>query len=298
MPNLLPILILTTIWCGSFAIAALPFVFAENGHPVGKILGLAATPLLFVVAFPVIAGLLSMPARKGIQKGKFPREAFHPVYLLRRIYGACWTQVYYCKPVYAVVLAIPVLRKLVFRLFGYKGTTDFIVYPDTWIRDLPLLDIGANTYLSNRATIGTNMCMSDGSILVDRVQIDENGLVGHLSLVGPGAKIGTHAEIGVNCAIGIRSVIKENSSIKVSCMVNHGAVIGSSAEIGTRSYVGLRAEVGSKVRIPAGANIPAGALILTQNDAEKYFSSETKMLNDHREMVAEVVQQMYSNGQT
>ena len=30
----------------------------------------------------------------------------------------------------------------VFRIFGYRGSMDFTIYPDTWIRDLPLLDFG------------------------------------------------------------------------------------------------------------------------------------------------------------
>jgi hypothetical protein len=69
------------------------------------------------------------------------------------MYGLCWTSLYYCKPVYHFCLCVPWLKALVFRLFGYRGDLNFTVYPDTWIRDLPLLDFGKGAYISNRATL-------------------------------------------------------------------------------------------------------------------------------------------------
>jgi hypothetical protein len=49
-----------------------------------------------------------------------------------------------------------------FRLFGYRGSMKFTVYPDTWIRDLPLLMFGEGAYVSNRATLRTNIVLSNG----------------------------------------------------------------------------------------------------------------------------------------
>jgi hypothetical protein len=50
---------------------------------------------------------------------------------------------------------------LAFRLLGHRGSLDFKVDPDTWIRDLPLRDLGPGAYVSNRATLGTNMVLSN-----------------------------------------------------------------------------------------------------------------------------------------
>lgn len=114
---------------------------------------IAMAPLSFLL---VAGGLSQLHSRKVVE-GRFPLDTGDPRYFHRRLYGLCWTSVYYSGPVYYMVLSLPLLRKLVFRLFGYRGNMNFTVYPDTWIRDLPLLDIGEGAYLSNKATIGTNM---------------------------------------------------------------------------------------------------------------------------------------------
>jgi carbonic anhydrase/acetyltransferase-like protein (isoleucine patch superfamily) len=262
----------------------------NNSGKIATLASIGLFPLLFCIAFPVIGGLLSKFGQSGIKKGKFAREAFHPVYLRRRIYGACWTQLYYFKPVYAVVLAIPVLKKLVLRLYGYTESCEFVVYPDTWIRDLPILKVGKGSYLSNRATIGTNICLSDGSIFVDSIRVQEKGLVGHLAMLAPGSKVGAGAEIGVGVAVGIRTNVKDGASIKPSCSLNHGSIIGKGADIGTMSYIGLRCEIGDGLKIPAGANIPAGAILRTQDEVNQLYSLETEKLNSHRQALEEILE--------
>ena len=278
MANLLPFFIISLIWVGSVLISSTPYLVIKPDVLWKQYMLIATFIPSFIISFVVISGLLSRFAQKGIIRGKFPSEPFHPVYFLRRIYGACWTQLYYFKPLYAIVLAIPILRKLTFRLFGYKESCEFVVYPDTWIRDLPVLKIGKGAYLSNRATIGTNICLSDGNILVDQVLVEDGGLVGHLTMLAPGAKIGNKTEIGVGVAIGIRSRIFANAKVNPGCVINHGAVVGEGAEVGTHSYVGIKATIGKNIKIPGGANIPAGAIIETQDDVNKYFNSETDRL--------------------
>jgi len=238
-------------------------------------------PILFSFSFVTIAGGISRLAQKGIIRGTFPRKPFDKIYFLRRIYGPCWTQVYYFKPLYAVFLSIPFLKKYLFRIFGYKHSTNFTVYPDTWIRDLTILNIGEGAYLSNRATIGTNICLSDGNILVDSVEVGSKGLVGHLAVLAPGVKIGDKVEVGVSATIAIRTKLNNSSKIHPCSMINHGAIIGEATKIGTMSYVGVKAILGPNLNIPAGAHIPGGAIVNNQEDFEKIFSSETQKLQDH-----------------
>lgn len=242
---------------------------------------LALVPLLFVFSFISIAAALSLWAQRGIIVGTFPREPFHKVYFLRRIYGLCWTQVFYFKPLYAIVLSMPFLKKYLFRAFGYKHSCNFTVYPDTWIRDLPILNIGEGAYISNRATIGTNICLSSGQILVDSVEIGEKGLVGHLALLAPGSKVGKKAEMGVGAIIGIRTKFNDYAKVHPCCAINHGALIGESTNIGTMAYIGLKVVLGSNLNIPAGANIPAGSIINSQEDVDKVFNSETAKIKEH-----------------
>ncbi|HYX37529.1 MAG TPA: hypothetical protein VE954_30880 [Oligoflexus sp.] len=282
MPNLLPFLMLAVIWAGSLVIAVFPLSFALATANPWIILGaFALFPFLFVPSFITLAGLMSRFAHSKIIPGRFPREAFHRIYGWRRVYGICWTQVFYFKPLYAISLAVPRFKTYMLRLFGYKGpSTSFVVYPDTWLRDLPVLSIGKDAYLANRSTIGTNICLNDNTIMVDSIQIKDKGLVGHLSVLAPGCKIEEGAEVGVVTSIGLRSWIGPQVSIKPNCLINHGCSLEEGCEIGTRSYIGLRVRVGKGVKVPAGANIPEGAVILNQTDMDRYFSSETKMLQD------------------
>jgi len=246
--------------------------------------------MIFTVTFVTLAGLLSQFSQKGIIRGKFPREALHPVYLQRRIYGMMWTQVYYFKPLYAVVLAIPFFKTYVLRLFGYRGDTDFVLYPDTWIRDLPILKVGSGAYLSNKSTIGTNICLTDGSVLVDRVILEQKSLVGHLAMVAPGVKLGPSAEVGVGCAIGIRVRMAEGAKVNPSCTLNHGSIIGSHSEIGTYANVGLRTEVGPGLKVPSGTVLPPGMVFQTQQDVDRIVESQRLDLFNQKESLAQILQ--------
>ncbi len=190
---------------------------------------------------------------------------------------------------------IPEMR-VMFRLFGFSGSIDITVFPDTWLRDLPLLNIGHGAYLANRATLGTNMCLNDGSIIVGPITIGERAIVGHLSVIGLGSKLGEGSELGVGAATGIRITVGSNVNIRPRCNLNHGCQIESNAIIGSASLIGLKSKIGAGIEIRAGACIPPGVVINTQEEADNYFSSETQMLNSEREMLFAAMEASGSNG--
>lgn len=158
---------------------------------------LLGCPFLYAVLFALFAGLLSIPHQKGIIPGKFPRNVGHPIYFHRRLYGVCWTALFYFKPVYFLILTIDPLRSCVFRLFGYRGCLDFTIYPDTWVRDLPLLNFGNRAYIANRSTLGSNICLQSGEILVGGISIGDRSVVGHLGVIGLGSTMEADSELGV-----------------------------------------------------------------------------------------------------
>ena len=255
-------------------VAAAPVVCS---HSVAlKLAFLALAPITGAVAFVLVAGLLSRIGRRAIVPGKFPRRLSHAVYGPRRLYGLCWTAVYYAGPIYQLILMLPPLRSLMLWLFGYRGSTDVTFYADTWLRDLPLLDIGRGAYLSNKSTIGTNICLQNGDILVDRITIGDRAMVGHLVMLAPGCIIGADAEVGVGVAFGIKAQLGAKSRIGPSCTINHGARIGDGVEIGTMAYIGVGARIADGLRIPEGAIIPSRAVVTTQLDVEKYAVRSTQ----------------------
>lgn len=289
MAVLIPIIV-TVIWVVPVLTALTPLILVEDQWGLaGKYFCIAIAVPIFAITFISVAGIISRFGKKGIVKGTFPRDSNHPVYFLRRIYGTAWTQVYYFGPLYAAILAVPFLRKITFRIFGYTGGLDFIHYPDTWIRDLPMLSLGKGVYLANKSTIGTNMCLSDGTVLVDSINLGDKVLIGHFGALCPGLSMDAGSEICANTCTGIRVKIGKNVSVKPSSTINHGSYLQDGCEIGTMSFIGLRAQIGPGVKIKPGSNIPAGAKIMSQEEADQYFSSETQTLQAHKEAILKIL---------
>jgi acetyltransferase-like isoleucine patch superfamily enzyme len=250
------------------ALALAPVFWADS---LGwQLLGLGLAPSIFAVSLLLTAGLLSLPFQWAIQRGRVKRSLSHRVYGPRRLYGLCWTTVYYFTPLYSFYLSIPPLKRLMLRLFGYRGSTDFTVYPDTWIRDLPLLDIGEGAYLSNKATIGSNICFNNGTILVDSITIGKHAMIGHMAMLAPGNRLGERSEIGVGAALGIRVTVGARSRVGGCSGIDSGARIGDDVEIGALAYVGIKAVIADGVKVPAMAVIPDRAVVRTSEEARAF----------------------------
>jgi carbonic anhydrase/acetyltransferase-like protein (isoleucine patch superfamily) len=222
------------------------------------------------------AGVLSYPHQRHIVAGRFARDLNSPAYFHRRVYGLCWTALYYFKPVYFLCLSILQLKFLTFRIFGYRGCVDFTIYPDTWVRDLPLLDFGPGAYVSNRATIGTNIVMLDGSILVDGISVGRGSCIGHLLMLGPGVTVGTNVDVGVGAAIGLQTNLMDGAKIGPALAIEHGVEVNVEAVIGSVSYLGSCSRIGREVTVPPGSLIPRRARVKTSEEALAYVSSATR----------------------
>lgn len=240
---------LGSIWgvptVGILALMRLPTTYKF----VGAILG----PFLWSILFVTIAGVLSIPHQSSVRPGKIKRCISDRRYFHRRLYGLCWTAVYYNKPVYFLCLSIPLLKWLTFRLFGYRGSMNFTVYPDTWIRDLPLLHFEDGVYVSNRATLGTNIALSNGFLLVDRITLRSKSLVGHLAMLAPGVEMQHGAEVGVGGAIGIGTKIGRDASVGPRCSIGHGVLLGNRATVGGHSCVDSGSILADGTRLPVGS---------------------------------------------
>jgi carbonic anhydrase/acetyltransferase-like protein (isoleucine patch superfamily) len=247
--------------------AALAAIAVTSGS--GRFAVLAGAPLLYPFGFVVVAGTLARIHAGKLVTGRFARSTSVPAYFDRRLYGLCWTAVFYFTPIYSLVLGLPVAKALLFRLFGYTSSLEFTTYPDTWIRDLPLLDLRPGAYISNRATLGTNMVMSDGTILVDRIVVGERTLVGHLAKIAPGVELGANVQIGVGVGIGIRTHIGDNVQIGPMAFVEHFVRIEAGARVGGSSYVGSRSRIAAGVVIPGGSVIPQGTHLRSQADLKQ-----------------------------
>jgi carbonic anhydrase/acetyltransferase-like protein (isoleucine patch superfamily) len=210
-------------------------------------------PLLWTLVFLGIAGLLSVPHRFAVTAGKFLRDLNDPLYFHRRLHGLCWTTVFYNKPAYFTCLSIPAFKWMTFRMFGYRGSMNFTVYPDTWIRDLPLLHFDDGVYVSNRATLGTNIVLRNGYLLVRSIRLRSKALVGHLAMLAPGVELGVGAEVAVGGGIGIGTKLGSGSFVGPCCVIEHGVRLGANASVGAQSYVGSGSALADDSCLPAGS---------------------------------------------
>lgn len=261
-----PSMVVLCVWGGA-SVSAWAVREFSAAHGVA-LAGVAAMPLVFGVSFVAIAGAIARTAKGGIVAGQFPRRPDHPIYALRRVYGAAWTQLYYFRPLYAAVLAVPPLRALAFRMFGYTGSLKIVVYPDSWIRDLPLLDVGRGVYIGNRCVLGTNICLNDGTIVTGKVTLEDDVMIGHLAIVGTFNRIGRGSTIGVRASLGFAVVLGERVEIGPECAVSHRVRIGNDVRVGTRCHIGERASISSGLIVPNGVTIPDGMTVSSQSQID------------------------------
>lgn len=235
-----------------------------------------ALPLL-IVACPLIAGMTAWPNRSYIRAGRFHRTATDPVYGRRRFHAACWTLLYY-SPLWPFVLSWAWLRKAVFRLFGYRGPLEFTVYPDTWVRDLPVLSIGKGAYLANKSTIGTNLVLADGTLLVGPIVIGEGAIVGHLVMVAAGSTFGERSQTLHGTAVGVHGQVGAESVVEATSTLDHYAVVGDRVTIGTMCYVGRRSRVADGLRLPPATFVPAKTHLNSQAEVDALVRKEARDL--------------------
>lgn len=272
MPQLLQLGIMML----SMGLALLPFGLLGGSGLVRWAMLVLALPLL-IVACPLIAGMTAWPNRSYIRAGRFHRTATDPVYGRRRFHAACWTLLYY-SPLWPFVLSWAWLRKAVFRLFGYRGPLEFTVYPDTWVRDLPVLSIGKGAYLANKSTIGTNLVLADGTLLVGPIVIGEGAIVGHLVMVAAGSTFGERSQTLHGTAVGVHGQVGAESVVEATSTLDHYAVVGDRVTIGTMCYVGRRSRVADGLRLPPATFVPAKTHLNSQAEVDALVRKEARDL--------------------
>lgn len=250
--------------------AVVVFAFVYSPALWFSILWVIVAPIVYAFLFAVIAGLCSLPWQAGIIKGVFPRDVRFPIYAMRKLYGTCWTALYYFKPIYNIVLSVAPFKAIVLRLFGYKGSLNIALYPDAWIRDLPLLRIEDSVYISNLCALGSNVSLIVGSTMVGNITIKEGALIGAVSKIGLGTTVGERTEISIEVITGLHVKIGTENFIGSRTEISHYAKIGNNNQIGVCCFIGTKALIGNNLNIPNNTRIPDKAEVYTQEDVMNY----------------------------
>lgn len=207
----------------------------------------------------------------AIVPGKVERKKDDPVYQKRLIYTD-ELRVFAYNPVFMnIILTDAELKELFFRTFGYKGNLEFTIYPNAWIRDLPLLDIGKKCYLADGILLGTNRVSIDQRILrVDHIKIGDNTIFDQQCAIGPGTTIGDDCIIGFHSQVSAKCTVGNN--VRLGEVVN----IGSMSEVGDDVMIGQGSFISDFVTIEAGAEIDYHTRIPPKSHVTKEGEIEPK----------------------
>lgn len=193
----------------------------------------------------------------AIRPGRFRRDSADEIYQSRIKYTNSLRKFVYNPVLLEVIFGNSELKNLFFRAFGYQGQTDFTIYPNCWIRDLALLDIGERVYLADGIVLGTNQVSTDQEFLtVDGISIGARTIFDQQCMVGYGAQIGSDCIIGVRAAIGMKTSIGDGCIIRPGTTISHHCKVGYNVKVGYKAFIGDFSVIEDGVEIPDGAQIP------------------------------------------
>lgn len=175
----------------------------------------------------------------NIKPGVFERDPDSKDYQDRLIYTREFRKFIYNPAVMNVILSNRELKLSFFRTFGYQGSIDFTIYPNCWLRDLPCLDIGKDTYLADGILLGTNQVSTDQKVLrVGKIRIGERCVFDQDCKLGYNSTIGNDCIIGIQTAIGLKTRMGNNVKIGESSRIRHGNRFGDNVVLGSECQVG------------------------------------------------------------
>lgn len=192
-----------------------------------------------------------------IKPGKFKRSPDDPNYVHRSYYTRMLKSFLTDYKLMNAILTDKKLQTRLFRVFGYEGEVDFTLYPQCWIRDLPLLQIGKMSYLGDGIVLGTNKVSIDQkTVKVGRITIGDHTIIDQDCMLGHSTHIGHHTAIGVRSCIGVKTRIGNNCRIAEIVNIGHCCNIGNNVSIGQVSAIGNFTTIADGTKIPAFSRIP------------------------------------------
>ncbi|MCB0662059.1 MAG: hypothetical protein KDC24_04930 [Saprospiraceae bacterium] len=201
-------------------------------------------------------------AVNNIKSGKFKREKDNPDYQDRILYTRQLRAFVYNPAIMDAILSDEKVKSLFFRTFGYNGSLDFTIYPNSWLRDLPLLDIGKGTYLADGILLGTNQVTPDQQwICTGKITIGENCIFDQGCSIGLNSRLGNNCTIGFEVAIGLKNQLGENVKIGGRSNIAHGCRIGNNVTIPDCCRIGSFSIIEDGVELEEFSDGPAFSLV-------------------------------------
>ena len=192
-----------------------------------------------------------------IKAGRIPRDPNYTVYQHRLCYTQALRPYLYHPALLQVIFSDADLKTLFFRTFGYRGPMDFTIYPNVWLRDLPLLYLGQRVYLGDGLLLGTNQVSIDQSYLSvgpitigDHTVLDQQVAIGYHTHIGQACHLGFRTGLGIHCAVG------DGTRVEESVVIGHGVKIGTGVTVQQRAHIGNMSLIDDGLTVASSQVIP------------------------------------------
>ncbi len=157
-----------------------------------------------------------------------------------------WAPSVYLAVFQPVFLLIPSFQRIALGAFGARLASGAQVTSRTRIREPHLVEIGSGSLVGEFAHLVCSYQPRPRCLVVARIQIDDEVLIGAYSVLCAGCRVGTGTIVEYHVSIGAGTTIGE------------GSRIGAGTLILNHVRIGRRVRVGKSCVIPTGAEIPDG----------------------------------------
>jgi len=141
-------------------------------------------------------------------------------------------------------------QSLALRALGARLGREAWVTSRTVLREPHLVSVGARSLIGEFANIACSYQPRLGVLIVDRVTIGDDVLVGAHAHLGPGCGIGDDVVIGHGCGLGPRVRVGRGSRIGAGSMIHRGATVGCDVRIGKACVVVAHTHVPDGTVVP------------------------------------------------
>lgn len=202
---------------------------------------------------PVFQGIV-----KNIKEGTFYRDLSTKDYKDRVLYTKELRNFVYNPSILNVIFTDKEIKELFFKTFGYKGNLDFTIYPNCWLRDLPLLNIGKGVYLGDGILLGTNQIEVDQEkIKVGFIDIGDKSIFDQRCAIGLNTSIGKNCVLSYQASVGLKNKIGNAVKVGANSTIGHGTKIGNEVTIADFCKIGSFVIIDEGLKFPEFTNIPS-----------------------------------------
>lgn len=144
---------------------------------------------------------------------------------------------------------------LVLRAFGARLGRGVWVSSRTIVREPHRVAIGDRTIVGEFAHLACSLQPRPGALVIDRISIGRDALIGAYSVIGPGTSVGN------DCVLGHAVILGPGAQVGDAVKIGAGCRIYGDVHIGAGTRIGKACTIFTGTRISPGTRLPDGSVV-------------------------------------